>query len=249
MHTEGTTAVEVRDLVKRYPKSTRNAVDGLSFSVVAGEVFGLLGPNGAGKSTAIGILTTRVLATSGSATVSGVDVVHDPVSARAQLAVVPQRVFQQANCIGCHKWHGGGGGGYGGDALSLRATQLDRDQISRIVKIQLERVQTRLKDRKIKLQVTESAVQLLASMGYDPNYGARPVKRVIQQSMENELARLILKGEIKEEDTVMVDTELTSVAGGGLPQQKLTFKKLEATDASNPSVDADSPVFVPGLQN
>ncbi len=40
-----------------------------------------------------------------------------------------KRVFQQANCIGCHKWHGGGGGGYGGDALSLRATQLDRDQI------------------------------------------------------------------------------------------------------------------------
>ncbi len=40
-----------------------------------------------------------------------------------------KRVFQQANCIGCHRWHGGGGGGYGGDALSLRATQLDRDQI------------------------------------------------------------------------------------------------------------------------
>ncbi len=40
-----------------------------------------------------------------------------------------KRVFQQANCVGCHKWHGAGGGGYGGDALSLRATQLDRDQI------------------------------------------------------------------------------------------------------------------------
>ncbi len=40
-----------------------------------------------------------------------------------------KRVFQRANCVGCHKWHGGGGGGYGGDALSLRATQLDRDQI------------------------------------------------------------------------------------------------------------------------
>lgn len=38
-------------------------------------------------------------------------------------------IFQRANCVGCHKWHGGGGGGYGGDALSLRATQLDRDQI------------------------------------------------------------------------------------------------------------------------
>ena len=40
-----------------------------------------------------------------------------------------KRVFQKANCVGCHKWHGAGGGGYGGDALSLRATQLDRDQI------------------------------------------------------------------------------------------------------------------------
>lgn len=40
-----------------------------------------------------------------------------------------KHIFQRANCVGCHKWHGGGGGGYGGDALSLRATQLDRDQI------------------------------------------------------------------------------------------------------------------------
>ncbi|WP_375484819.1 ABC transporter ATP-binding protein [uncultured Jatrophihabitans sp.] len=92
MHSEAATAVEVRDLVKRYPKSTVNAVDGLSFAVPPGEVFGLLGPNGAGKSTAIGILTTRVVATSGSATVSGIDVVHQPVAARARLAVVPQRV-------------------------------------------------------------------------------------------------------------------------------------------------------------
>ncbi len=40
-----------------------------------------------------------------------------------------QRIFERANCVGCHKWHGGGGGGYGGAALSLRATQLDRNQI------------------------------------------------------------------------------------------------------------------------
>jgi hypothetical protein len=44
-------------------------------------------------------------------------------------AMEGKRVFEKANCVGCHKWHGGGGGGYGGDALSLRATQLDRDQI------------------------------------------------------------------------------------------------------------------------
>lgn len=87
-----TSAVDVLDLVKRYPKRDVNAVDGISFTVQPGEVFGLLGPNGAGKSTTIGVLTTRVLATSGQAWVSGVDVVADPVRARAKLAVVPQRV-------------------------------------------------------------------------------------------------------------------------------------------------------------
>ena len=86
-----TDAVFVEELVKRYPKSPVNAVDGLSFSVEAGEVFGLLGPNGAGKTTTVGILTTRVRPTSGTACVGGVDVAADPVGARRQLAVVPQR--------------------------------------------------------------------------------------------------------------------------------------------------------------
>ncbi len=85
-------AVEVDTLVKRYPKRDVNAVDGITFSVERGELFGLLGPNGAGKSTTIGVLTTRVLATSGHARVAGVDVVVDPVLARTKLAVVPQRI-------------------------------------------------------------------------------------------------------------------------------------------------------------
>jgi ABC-2 type transport system ATP-binding protein len=84
-------AVTVRHLVKRYPKSPVNAVDGVSFAVRPGEVFGLLGPNGAGKTTTIGVLTTRVRPTSGAASVSGVDVVAEPVVARSRLAVVPQR--------------------------------------------------------------------------------------------------------------------------------------------------------------
>ncbi len=83
--------VEVRDLVKRYPKSEVNAVDGVSFQVAPGEVFGLLGPNGAGKTTTVGALTTRVRPTGGQALVAGVDVVRDPVFARSLLAVVPQR--------------------------------------------------------------------------------------------------------------------------------------------------------------
>src|SRR3954469_22473176 len=84
-------AVTVQEIVKRYPKAPVNAVDGISFSVEPGEVFGLLGPNGAGKTTTVGMLTTRVRPTAGQATVGGVDVVAQPVQARARLAVVPQR--------------------------------------------------------------------------------------------------------------------------------------------------------------
>jgi ABC-2 type transport system ATP-binding protein len=84
-------AIEVLDLVKRYPRSEVNAVDGVSFTAAPGEVFGLLGPNGAGKTTTVGVLTTRVRPTSGSGRVGGVDVLAHPVDARRQLAVVPQR--------------------------------------------------------------------------------------------------------------------------------------------------------------
>jgi len=67
------------------------ALDGLDLEVHAGEFFGLLGPNGAGKTTTIGILTTRVRPTSGTASVAGVDVVADPVGVRRRIGVVPQR--------------------------------------------------------------------------------------------------------------------------------------------------------------
>jgi ABC-2 type transport system ATP-binding protein len=84
-------AVEVEDLVKVYKPGQKAAVDGLSFTVPPGEVFGLLGPNGAGKTTTVGVLTTRVRLTSGRALVCGVDVTGDSQRARQLLAVVPQR--------------------------------------------------------------------------------------------------------------------------------------------------------------
>src|SRR5262249_21179120 len=84
-------AVSVSALVKRYPRAPVNAVDGVSFDVERGEIFGLLGPNGAGKTTTVGVLTTRVRPTRGSACVAGIDVVRDPVRAPSGLAVVPQR--------------------------------------------------------------------------------------------------------------------------------------------------------------
>jgi ABC-2 type transport system ATP-binding protein len=85
-----TLAIEVQHLVKRYPRSQRNAVDDLTFSVSRRETFGLLGPNGAGKTTAINILTTRARPTGGRATVAGVDVAADPLGVRQRIGVVPQ---------------------------------------------------------------------------------------------------------------------------------------------------------------
>src|SRR4051812_17139229 len=84
-------AVEVSELVKRYPGRPVNAVDGISFTVGRGEVFGLLGPNGAGKTTTIGVLTTRVLPTSGTASIAGGDVVAAPGGGKTYISVVPPR--------------------------------------------------------------------------------------------------------------------------------------------------------------
>ena len=81
-------AIEVRNITKQF--GTFTAVDGISFEVGRGEVFGLLGPNGAGKSTLIRMLTTLVLPTSGTALVDGCDVVRDPNAVRRAIGVIPQ---------------------------------------------------------------------------------------------------------------------------------------------------------------
>jgi ABC-2 type transport system ATP-binding protein len=85
------TSILVEGLEKQYARSPVKAVDGISFAVQRGEIFGLLGPNGAGKTTTIGILTTRVLPTGGRAVVTGIDVLGDPVGVKPNIAVVPQR--------------------------------------------------------------------------------------------------------------------------------------------------------------
>lgn len=86
-------AIEVKDLVKLYEKRGQpvvRAVQGISFEVRKGEIFGLLGPNGAGKTTTLKILTTLLAPTSGTATILGHDVVKDPLGTRNQLCVVVQ---------------------------------------------------------------------------------------------------------------------------------------------------------------
>ena len=82
-------AIEVRGLRKTYPGGAE-AVKGIDFEVAAGEVFGLLGPNGAGKSTTIGMLTTTIRPTAGTARLAGFDVAAEPLAARAVSSVVFQ---------------------------------------------------------------------------------------------------------------------------------------------------------------
>ncbi|MGA2439853.1 MAG: AAA family ATPase, partial [Tepidisphaeraceae bacterium] len=82
---------------------------------------------------------------------------------------------------------------------------LSKDQIGRIVDVQLDHLRKRLGDRHLKLSVTGAAVKLLVEEGYDPAYGARPLKRVIQQRIENPIAGKILAGEFGEGDTISID--------------------------------------------
>src|SRR6266566_2734674 len=81
--------IEVQGLTKVYPGGIE-AVRGIQFEVAAGETFGLLGPNGAGKSTTVGMLTTTIAPTSGTARLAGFDVATEPLAARAVSSVVFQ---------------------------------------------------------------------------------------------------------------------------------------------------------------
>jgi ATP-dependent Clp protease ATP-binding subunit ClpB len=82
---------------------------------------------------------------------------------------------------------------------------LTREQLTKIVDVQLNHLRKRLATRDLKFEISEAAEALLAEEGFDPVYGARPLKRVIQQRIENPLASRILKGEFVEGDTVRVD--------------------------------------------
>ena len=98
--------------------------------------------------------------------------------------------------------------------------RLKRAQMGRIVEIQIARLQKLLDDRKIKLVLDSSARDWLADKGYDPAYGARPLKRVIQKYLQDPMAEMILAGTIKDGETVRVSAgkqglSFNGKAGGG----------------------------------
>jgi ATP-dependent Clp protease ATP-binding subunit ClpB len=89
----------------------------------------------------------------------------------------------------------------------IEFTQLSKEQIAEIVELQLARLRERLAERRIELELTEAAKLTLAEVGWDPAYGARPLKRAIQRLVENPLALRLLEGDFADGDTVRVDAE------------------------------------------
>jgi ATP-dependent Clp protease ATP-binding subunit ClpB len=84
---------------------------------------------------------------------------------------------------------------------------LDRSNIQSIAKIQLERVHERLAKLDMQLVVSDAALELIGKVGYDPLFGARPLKRAIQQEIENPVAKLILSGKFGPKDVIPVEVD------------------------------------------
>ncbi|XP_052198470.1 chaperone protein ClpB4, mitochondrial-like [Diospyros lotus] len=110
----------------------------------------------------------------------------------------------------------------------------DSKEISKIAEIQLNRVKERLKQKNIDLLYTKEAVELIGILGFDPNFGAVPVKRVIQQMVENEIAMGVLRGDFKEEDSIIVDADVSPSA-----KDRLFLKKLEKSSGIEAMVAND----------
>ncbi|HRV07656.1 MAG TPA: ATP-dependent chaperone ClpB [Acidobacteriota bacterium] len=87
---------------------------------------------------------------------------------------------------------------------------LSEEHLRQIVRIQLGRLSERLEDRRIELELTDKAVEHLVRVGYDPVYGARPLKRAIQREVENPLARMLVAGQLKDGQKVIVDCDSAS---------------------------------------
>jgi ATP-dependent Clp protease ATP-binding subunit ClpB len=100
----------------------------------------------------------------------------------------------------------------------VRFAQLSREQLGEIVDVQVARVVARVRERGVEVQLTDAARELLGNLGYDPAYGARPLRRVIQRQLTDRLALALLDGSLKAGATVRVD------AGDG----QLTFESLPA---------------------
>jgi ATP-dependent Clp protease ATP-binding subunit ClpB len=101
---------------------------------------------------------------------------------------------------------------------------LDKGELRQIVQLQIQRLERRLGERKMTLKLSETAIDFLAEIGYDPVYGARPLKRGIQRELETQVAKGILRGDFADGDTIFVDVENERLAFKKLPAQLVTAK-------------------------
>jgi ATP-dependent Clp protease ATP-binding subunit ClpB len=99
---------------------------------------------------------------------------------------------------------------------------LRKDQLRNIVKLQVKRLEGRLLERKMSLKLSDAALDLLADVGYDPVYGARPLKRTIQRELETKMAKNILRGDFVDGDTIFVDVANERLSFQRLPAEVLT---------------------------
>ncbi|QMS91003.1 ATP-dependent chaperone ClpB [Nostoc edaphicum CCNP1411] len=99
---------------------------------------------------------------------------------------------------------------------------LDKKELRQIVLLQVERLRQRLSDRKISLKLSDTALDFLAEVGYDPVYGARPLKRAIQRELETQIAKSILRGEFNDGDTIFVDVQNERLSFSRLPVEVFT---------------------------
>lgn len=99
---------------------------------------------------------------------------------------------------------------------------LQKSELREIVQLQVDRLRQRLSDRKMSLRLSATALDFLAEVGYDPVFGARPLKRAIQRELETQIAKAILRGEFSDGDTIFVDVENERLAFSRLPMELLT---------------------------
>jgi ATP-dependent Clp protease ATP-binding subunit ClpB len=99
---------------------------------------------------------------------------------------------------------------------------LKKEQLRDIVKIQTQMLSQRLDEKKMALRLSDAALDFLAEIGYDPVYGARPLKRAIQRELETQIAKAILRGEFQGGDTIFVDVENERLAFKRLPAELIT---------------------------
>ncbi|MEH2061802.1 MAG: ATP-dependent chaperone ClpB [Nostoc sp.] len=99
---------------------------------------------------------------------------------------------------------------------------LDKKELRQIVLLQVERLRQRLSDRKISLKLSDVALDFLAEVGYDPVYGARPLKRAIQRELETQIAKAILRGEFTDGNTIFVDVQNERLSFSRLPAEVFT---------------------------